>query len=270
MTFNSSCSLAGIANMLEPFGIKKEDHEIALGMKLPYLFEYDNINMTYKTGISLQGKNLFNKYLNTLGICFEEILCTKQEALQALETAGKPAMLGILLETDRKHAVIFTGQRGNKYVFLNNRHENSCEPAEYLFDKDELAHRLQETVAIGLLAPCTPKTADFNPELNNSLLVLSQYSNDLREFCEAEQSVETLQASMDRLFRPLLLDGLTMMQLIKNEKLSRLLKDLQSNYLIAIKKRTSLVLKNEIPTEQIDHAVADYITLIKEQINRKA
>ena len=38
MTFNSSCSYAGIANMLEQDGVNTTDREIALGMKLPYLF----------------------------------------------------------------------------------------------------------------------------------------------------------------------------------------------------------------------------------------
>ena len=38
MTFNSSCSYAGVANMLEQYGVDVEDRIIALGMKLPYLF----------------------------------------------------------------------------------------------------------------------------------------------------------------------------------------------------------------------------------------
>ena len=38
MTFNASCAYAGLANILERFGIETEDREIALAMGLPYLF----------------------------------------------------------------------------------------------------------------------------------------------------------------------------------------------------------------------------------------
>jgi len=38
MTFNSSCSYAGVANMLAQYGIDTYDRTIAQKMKLPYLF----------------------------------------------------------------------------------------------------------------------------------------------------------------------------------------------------------------------------------------
>lgn len=38
MSFNSSCAFAGVANMLQQLGIDVQDRDIALGMKLPYLF----------------------------------------------------------------------------------------------------------------------------------------------------------------------------------------------------------------------------------------
>ena len=39
MTFNSSCTYAGLANMLMERGIDVEDYEIALEMKLPFLLK---------------------------------------------------------------------------------------------------------------------------------------------------------------------------------------------------------------------------------------
>ena len=38
MTFNSSCSYAGLANMLLRYGVDTQDREIARDMKLPFLF----------------------------------------------------------------------------------------------------------------------------------------------------------------------------------------------------------------------------------------
>ena len=40
MTFNSSCSYAGLANLLSFYGVDIEDREIALQMGLPFLFDY--------------------------------------------------------------------------------------------------------------------------------------------------------------------------------------------------------------------------------------
>ena len=41
MTFNNSCSYAGVANMLEDFNIHMEDYELAIEMKVPFIFKYD-------------------------------------------------------------------------------------------------------------------------------------------------------------------------------------------------------------------------------------
>lgn len=42
MTFNSSCAFAGVANMLSAFDVDVEDRDIALGMKLPYIFAQED------------------------------------------------------------------------------------------------------------------------------------------------------------------------------------------------------------------------------------
>ena len=42
MTLNSSCAFAGVANLLEQYGVDIEDRDLCLGMKLPYLFENES------------------------------------------------------------------------------------------------------------------------------------------------------------------------------------------------------------------------------------
>ncbi|MCD8143515.1 MAG: hypothetical protein LUD83_09635 [Clostridiales bacterium] len=42
MTFPSSCTFAGVANLLAFAGVDTSDREIALGMGLPYLFANRN------------------------------------------------------------------------------------------------------------------------------------------------------------------------------------------------------------------------------------
>ena len=53
MTFNSSCSYAGLANMLLRYGVDTQDREIAMDMKLPFLFAYEEGE--YRAGPMLQG-----------------------------------------------------------------------------------------------------------------------------------------------------------------------------------------------------------------------
>ena len=266
MTFNASCAFAGIANMLEAFDINKEDHEIALGMKLPYLFRYDDVSKTYQTGISLQGKELFNLYLNTLGIDFEEVFIPKHEVFRMLDTMDRATMIGILLESGQKHAVIFTQRRNDQYVFLNNRRQDSNEPEEYVYNQTELSDKLEERTAVGWLEPCLRKETDFDLHLNESLAVLLRYKDEIQNFCSILQPFEEIKSARDRLFRPLLLDGLTMMQLIGNEKMYLLQKDIQTKYLAAFRKQRAIKLEDEIPLEQIESVISGYMVLIKEQL----
>lgn len=266
MTFNSSCSFAGVANMLEPFGINKEDYEIAIGMNIPYLFKYDEQRKTYQTGISLQDNSLFNHYLNTLGINLEGRFLMKNDAIQILDSSNTLTMIGILLDSGNKHAVIYLGKRDNQYVFLNNRNQNSDEPNEYVFNKNELYIRIDEPAAVGWLVSCSEKRANWESEYNESLSVLQKYKNELRDFCEIRQTFEEIESARERLFRPLLLDGLTMMQLIKNEKMYILLKNMQSKYLNIIKKQCSVTLKDELPFELFDEVFTEYIKLINKQL----
>ena len=61
MTFNSSCSFAGIANMLERMGYAYEDYQVAAGMELPYIVARDNGG--YIAGAMLQEKKYFDIFL---------------------------------------------------------------------------------------------------------------------------------------------------------------------------------------------------------------
>ena len=65
MTFNSSCSYAGVANMLAQYHFAVDDRTIAMDMRLPYLFTYED--GIYMAGPMLQSADWFNLYLNPVG-----------------------------------------------------------------------------------------------------------------------------------------------------------------------------------------------------------
>lgn len=70
MTFNSSCSYAGLANMLLRYGVDTQDREIARDMKLPFLFACEEDE--YRAGPMLQGAQWFNLYLHPRGLEMRE------------------------------------------------------------------------------------------------------------------------------------------------------------------------------------------------------
>ena len=140
MTFKSSCSYAGIANMLEQYGIDTSDREIALEMKLPYLFHYQD--GVYLSGPMLQSAEWFDIYLNPLGFQLIEKKISAEKIADYLKEQ-KTAMLGIKMGNEGKHAVVYKGMELNEFVFLNNKRENEEVPCEIRFTEEELRQNVE-------------------------------------------------------------------------------------------------------------------------------
>ncbi len=103
MSFNSSCSYAGLANLLSFYGVDTEDRKIAVEMGLPYFFDFEN--GIFSAGSMLQGEKWFNIYLNPLGFAWKEQETKKAELCPMLRKVGY-AMLGVYVNDRNKHAVI--------------------------------------------------------------------------------------------------------------------------------------------------------------------
>ena len=101
MTFNSSCSYAGLANMLLRFGVDTQDREIAMDMKLPFLFAYEEGE--YRAGPMLQGAQWFKLHLHPRGLEMREIELPAQSVAAYLRMQPT-AMLGIRQIENGKHA----------------------------------------------------------------------------------------------------------------------------------------------------------------------
>ena len=171
MTFNSSCSYAGLANLLSLRGLETEDRAIALDMGLPYLFAREDGR--YLAGPMLQGKRWFDLFLLPRGFIMEERTVRREDAESAL-TASGPAMLGLRVRPGEKHAVIYEGRRAGCLRFLNNKRRDSEEPDYLDLSPQELAERLDGSVVIGTVAPIAPEPVDRRPLLSASLGTLEQ------------------------------------------------------------------------------------------------
>ena len=263
MTFNSACAFAGVANMLTGFGVDVQDRDIALGMKLPYLLAREE--NTYLAGPMLQSSDWFNLYLHSIGFEMREQFVPREE-VPGMLAGEKTAMLGIRVSPRDKHAVVYTGKEGNDFRFLNNKWAHTDEPGTFLFTPQELLSRLEETVVIATLHPCSTRGVDFAPLLQDAGAILRELKDKLTDFCATEKTAEEMMRAMNTLFRPMLLDGITMLELIGQDALAGKLHQVQREFLSAIRAGKPVVLAEVMQMDVLMQAMNDYITLIQGEL----
>jgi len=259
MHFNSSCSYAGLANLLELRGVDTEDYQIALDMGLPYFLRYEEASGAYVNGPMLQSAEWFNLYLKPRGFRYVERFVEKQEAVKQL-CAG--SMLGLQVTPNSKHAVIFHGKENESYKFLNNKREDSEEPDCLLLTGEECVERLPEQVVVGWLEVCEPEQADIKPYLEEALKNWEKLRAKLHAFVCEVQSPQSLKESMNRLFRPLLLDGLSMAKLLKEKELEECLAGLQKQFLDIVRSNEPVKLSEKLDCEKMNWAIDKFVSLI--------
>ena len=259
MTFNSSCSYAGLANLLSHYGVDTEDRTIALQMGLPYLFAYEEGQ--YLSGPMLQGAKWFNLYLHPHGLTMTEHQLSREEVCPFLQ-ANPPAMLGLRVTQKSKHAVIYIGSRAGEYHFLNNKHQTSYEPETLRLTESDILSRLDETVTIGILEKTKSSPVNLQPYLENSLAALHSLQSELTAFCTQEQSPAAQQQAMETLFRPILLDGVTMLELLEEEQIASSLRTIRPQFMKAVKESRPAVLSSRLDMSLLTTAMTEYAQLI--------
>lgn len=263
MTFNSSCAFAGVANMLSCFGVDVEDREIALGMQLPYLLEKED--GAYLAGPMLQSAKWFDLYLNPIGFSMTERLIARENVASALGQE-KTAMLGIHVSPRDKHAVVYVGREEDKLVFLNNKWQHTDDPEMLKLTEEELLARLDESVMVAVIHPVEAKTVDFQPLYRRSLTVLADLKETLTGFCRTEKTCGEIMGAMNPLFRPVLLDGITMLDLLGQEELAVKLRGVQTEFMAAIRSGKPVVLGNAMDMETLLTAMDEYAALIQKEL----
>ena len=263
MTFNSSCSYAGVANMLEQHGVDSDDRSIAIRIKLPYLFSHEN--GVYMAGPMLQSADWFNLYLNPIGFNMveKEVLA---EQVPTYLMQQKTAMLGLQVDESGKHAVVYTGQQDGKLLFLNNKWEHTIAPEQIALSEDELVSQISNSVMIATLDSITPKTVDLLSKIRNSVAVIRQNLLEIQIICSREESVGQLRSRLNTLFRPLLLDGITMLNLLGEGELAQRFSSLQCSFLNALKQNADMKIKlgDYLNVNELDNAAREYIRLIEQ------
>ncbi len=262
MTFNSSCSYAGVANMLEQYGVDTNDRAIAMAIKLPYLFAYEN--GVYMAGPMLQGAEWFNLYLNPIGF---EMIEAEIPAAQVTEYLShqKTAMLGLPIDGSGKHAVVYIGNKDGKLIFLNNKWEHTDAPEQILLTDAELMAQIGASAVIASLSPVSPREVVLRDRLIRSVKVIRQNLAEIRELCSNQETVGTLRSKVNTLFRPLLLDGITMLNLLGMTDLAQRFIEVQRQFLSVIRKESSVtvMLGDCICMDTLTAAAEEYIRIIQ-------
>lgn len=265
MHFNSSCSYAGLANLLYLDGIDTEDFVIALAIDLAYLLVKDGAS--YLAGTMLQSKEIFDIYLNPLGYELIEENYDKDEVLKILESADKNYMLGVNIAQGNKHAIIFKEHKDNEFRFINNKYEESDEPDEFLWMAEELKKRLDEKTYLAHIEKVSAKEMDLEEILLASIKNLGELKKDIINFSKRVITKEELRESMNTLFRAVLLDLETMFILIEEDKLMKRTKKLQKEYINVIKKgKESLVLEKEMNISGLVDVLNEWERLMKNNL----
>ena len=265
MTFNSSCSYAGLANLLSFYGVDTEDWDIALQMRLPYLFAREDGR--YLAGPMLQGAEWFNLYLRPLGFALYERRLGRETVCANLQD-GSPAMLGLRVSPESKHAVIYTGWQDGKYQFLNNKRMGSLEPDILRLTQEELLDRLDETVVVGRLERTESARIDYRPYLEKSAETLQSLMLEMNDFCMVGQSIAALQKAKNDLFRPVLVDGVTMLELLEDAETEvvTMLKTVRAQFLSVIRAGHSERLEDVLDMPKLIGAIAYFEHLVTERI----
>lgn len=197
MSFNSSCAFAGVANMLEQYGFDTDDRTIALGMKLPYMFAYEK--GAFLAGPMLQSAEWFNLYLNPIGFELHEEEVTAETIASCLLSYGT-AMLGLRTSDNDKHAFVFVRFENGKFVFINNKWQNTNVPEYAAFTGAELSERIEKPAVAAVLNKIEPKSVNFKEKLKSSIYVLRRNYSEIKAIGAQKCSIETLRGKMNVLF----------------------------------------------------------------------
>ena len=179
--------------------------------------------------------------------------------------AQEIAMLGLHTNHSGKHAVVYTGTQNGKLVFLNNKWANTDAPEQLLFTETELTAQIPATAMIATLKPIPPKPAAWTEILLRSERVIWQNLEEVQSLSSHRKTVGALRGTLDTLFRPLLLDGITMLTLLGEHELAQRFTAVQRQFLKVLNRdpQDTVKLEDFLPMAALSASVHDYIRLIR-------
>lgn len=128
--------------------------------------------------------------------------------------------------------------------------------------QNDFLHRVVSAAVVGCVHPALPQTVDLMPIKEASALILQKNVEAIVRFTASEHPPEDYLTVMNTLFRPLLLDGITMMELAGKQDLADKLRSLQANLLAFLHGNRSGKLCDSLSLPDLQLAAKDYIAYI--------
>lgn len=261
MHFKAACSYAALAAIMEIIGVDTEDYKIAIEIKLPWLLSKED--GAYISGPMLQGAKWFNLWLLPRGYRIVEKTIARQALCDYLRS-HKPAMLGIQTPYG-KHAVVFTKYEGT-YRFLNPTHENSGERTELSFSEEKLLSSVDQETIVGFVDSAEAEQQSITPYLRESLSFIRENCTAIEAFAAEKHAPDDYFPVMNSLFRPLLLDGITMLELAGETALAKDFTALQQQFMSFMRGPREEALKETLSLDTLYDLTEQYAQMIEQQI----
>jgi ribosomal protein S18 acetylase RimI-like enzyme len=251
--------------MIEDYDLDYTDKEIALQMKLAYLFYYDSKNKEYLSGAMLQGKRWFDLFLNRHSFEFVEDKYNKIDALSVIKKSNRKLMVGINLKTG-KHAMVYCPSENTLFRFFNPHYENDGAADFFVYSEQELLDLLDDEITVGYIDH-NPKITVPELELYGHLNgYLDKYVVDIIEFCSIEHTLDDILEVKESLFAGLLLSPIPLLEFEEEIELVDCLKKLQACFIRALRQtKTSIRLLDYLNPLELNECVRKY----KKSINKK-
>lgn len=267
MTFNSSCSYAGVANLLEERGVDVEDRELVCLGDIPYFFCREGD--AFLAGPELQSKHWFDHCLRPQGYALAEREAEREEVPDILHACGCRCMLG-LTAGGRKHAYVFEAHRDGKFHFINNKHRASDGPERTVLGEEELLAALEQRVMVASLAPCAREEdrAGKCRDMAASLPALEEYRACVDVYASASVAVQTLRGDMDRVFRAALLGLPAVLEIAGEGDLAARFAALMAPFMAAVRQEGEVTLWDFVPRGAFMNALDVYAEVIRRRMEQ--
>ena len=175
-------------------------------------------------------------------------------------------MLGIKLPGIKgKHAIVFYKYDGY-YHFYNPIREESEQKSEITLSESELFDATDSSIVVGHLAEHEVTTRSLDELMKKSMSVLQENYKAIEEFSIVCHTEDEYREAMDTLFRSLLLDGITMLNLIGEKNLSQGLKEVQQDYMRFMKGPKTGRLADVISLIELKELIDKYEILIRNRL----
>jgi len=269
---NSSCASACVAILLSNFDIDKEDIDVIIESKMPYLLEYDFDSNTLRAGVMMQEDWVFNNMLinYNLELCSEQIQ-SKNFALSTIDKLlnnNAAFMIGLptfflppnaynistnINDNNKKHAiVVYKKENNNFFIYdpdgginrlINNTFDNVKDHVSYVLSDKKLNDALdyrQSNIIIGYIQKNTNtinKIRCRHPNIPEAIIkyqdAVSLFFND---FANTEITKDTFMTFIMSFIKPLAMDLRSALEVIKQKNIYQieLIKSLNNLQSIAL------------------------------------